>query len=85
MADAQASGACGSNTVWVQVPSSARFEGIQTHNQGFEAFFFFNESSEMMLGLSFCDIWLFNKLQMSALQIWLVFTSFCNLSSLDSP
>ena len=23
MADAQASGACGSNTVWVQVPSSA--------------------------------------------------------------
>ena len=24
MADAQASGACGSNTVWVQVPSSAR-------------------------------------------------------------
>ncbi len=26
MADAQASGACGSNTVWVQVPSSARFK-----------------------------------------------------------
>ena len=26
MADAQASGACGSNTVWVQVPSSARIK-----------------------------------------------------------
>ena len=25
LADAQASGACGSNTVWVQVPSSALF------------------------------------------------------------
>lgn len=25
LADAQASGACGSNTVWVQVPSSAFF------------------------------------------------------------
>ncbi len=25
MADAQASGACGSNTVWVQVPSPAFF------------------------------------------------------------
>ncbi len=25
MADAQASGACGSNIVWVQVPSPARF------------------------------------------------------------
>ena len=28
LADAQASGACGSNTVWVQVPSSAFFYTI---------------------------------------------------------
>ena len=29
MADAQASGACGSNTVWVQVPSPAFFNAVK--------------------------------------------------------
>lgn len=32
LADAQASGACGSNTVWVQVPSSAFFYTIVCGN-----------------------------------------------------
>ena len=41
LADAQASGACGSNTVWVQVPSPALFIwqekplGIQKIPEGF--------------------------------------------------
>ncbi len=33
LADAQASGACGSNIVWVQVPSPALAEGAE--NKGF--------------------------------------------------
>ena len=34
LADAQASGACGSNVVWVQVPSPASFYFIPVHTQG---------------------------------------------------
>ena len=39
LADAQASGACGSNTVWVQVPSSAFFFLRGNLNRGFLIFF----------------------------------------------
>ena len=41
LADAQASGACGSNVVWVQVPSPALFDLFGSlENNDLKAFFF---------------------------------------------
>ena len=40
LADAQASGACGSNTVWVQVPSPAAKNLVEKTLQGFFVYIF---------------------------------------------
>ncbi len=52
MADAQASGACGSNIVWVQVPSPA-FYTAKTLNIGLSRFLFAKFAIEIIYRIPF--------------------------------
>ena len=55
LADAQASGACGSNTVWVQVPSPASDDAKQDQSDlGFASFYVVNSVEQNFGGL--CSI-----------------------------
>ena len=54
MADAQASGACGSNIVWVQVPSPALLERMGCCLCSDLFLFYINEEVEKKFYIEFC-------------------------------